>query len=272
MSSKRAHTNQGVETAVLRSSARRCALCFGIDNDFSEKLGQIAHVNKDSSDSSFGNLAWLCLYHHNRYDGKTSQSKGITLAEMLSYRTDLYQYVSDLRIDLTSQYLNISVSDDEPSNLNCEKVAMTASEYNEHLIQQWSKYRDGKIINRVQSADRVSDLNRDTVTRVGSHFDQDNNYSELSGKYLEWCVLVINAGRVKTHDGEFIVVASQLTSGGAELEWYFDPITNLDQIKKLECLDSMTAGGVMSPKGFVTDSKLISTQKLSLTEVNEFGR
>lgn len=272
MSSKRAHTKQSVETDVLRSSMRRCALCYGIDNDFSEKSEQIAHVNKDSSDGSFGNLAWLCLNHHDRYDGQTSQSKGITRAELLSYRKDLYQYVANLRTDLASQYLNINVWDGEPNNVPVENVVISASAYQEHLIQQWSKYRNGKIINKVQNADRVTNLNRDTVTRVSSHFDQTNDYSELSGKCLKWCVLVINVGRVKTHDGEFIVVASQLVSGGSELEWYFDPSTNPEEIEKLECFDSMTARGVMSPKGFVTGSKILSIQKLTLAEANEFGR
>ena len=56
------------------------------------------------------------------------------------------------------------------------------------------------------------------------------------------------------------------------MEWYFDPVTNLELIEKLECLDSMCAKGVMSSKGFVIDSDIISTKKLSVAEANEFGR
>ena len=149
---------------------------------------------------------------------------------------------------------------------------MSAAEYNNHLIYQWKKYRDGLSIKNVQNVDRVTDLNRDTSTRVGSNFDKDNNYAELSGKGLEWDVLVINVGRVKAHDGEFIVVASQLISGGAELEWYFDLDIAYEKIKELECLDSMRARGVMSSKGFVTNSEIISIQKLSLEQANEYAR
>ena len=73
MNKKRAYTPQEVETMVLTSSARRCALCFGLNHDFTEKAGQIAHVDKDRSDSSYDNLVWLCLKHHDRYDSRSGR-------------------------------------------------------------------------------------------------------------------------------------------------------------------------------------------------------
>lgn len=270
MAGKRAHTKQEIETNVLRSSMRRCALCLGINNDFSEKSGQIAHVNQNSSDSSFENLAWLCLEHHDRYDGKTSQSKGITRAELLSYREELYSYVDRLRSDLASHYLNMKLYEDIPVTQAEDTVAISAADFNNYLIQQWSTYRSGLSLNKTQNRDRITDLNRDNSTRVGSNFETENYYSELSGKTIEWDVLVINAGRVKTHDGEFIVVASQLTSGGAELDWYFDLSTSLEKFSTLECLDGMRAKGLMSSKGFVTNAELISIKKQSEEESNIF--
>ena len=62
-------------TDVLLFSARRCCLCFGLNNDFEEKQGQIAHVDHDSANPDFDNLAFLCFNHHDRYDSKTRQSK-----------------------------------------------------------------------------------------------------------------------------------------------------------------------------------------------------
>ena len=94
---KRAHTKIGVETEVLTLSSRKCALCFGIDQDFSEKAGQIAHIDGDPSNGNIGNLAFLCLFHHDRYDGSTSQSKGITRHELKKYRSLLYAEVTRLR-------------------------------------------------------------------------------------------------------------------------------------------------------------------------------
>jgi hypothetical protein len=93
----RAHTKVSVETDVLTASARRCCLCYGITQDYTEKPGQIAHVDGDRSNGEFANLAWLCLEHHDRYDGRTSQSKGITERELKAYRTQLYEEVTRIR-------------------------------------------------------------------------------------------------------------------------------------------------------------------------------
>lgn len=84
--------SQSTETRVLVESRRRCALCFGLDHDASEKPGQIAHIDHDNTNANFGNLAFLCMPHHDRYDSKTSQSKGITGKELTHYRDELYRY------------------------------------------------------------------------------------------------------------------------------------------------------------------------------------
>src|SRR5215470_20307572 len=36
-----------IETKVLSLSARRCCLCFTLNNDLTEKLGQLAHLDRD---------------------------------------------------------------------------------------------------------------------------------------------------------------------------------------------------------------------------------
>lgn len=79
---------------MLTSSARRCALCYGVDNDFNEKKGQIAHLDKDHSNHSIANLVFLCLDHHDSYDGRTSQSKGYRRSEVIHYRQLLYERVA----------------------------------------------------------------------------------------------------------------------------------------------------------------------------------
>ncbi len=92
---KRKSTPKDTETEVLIMSARRCCICFGLSGDFGEKSGQIAHLDKDPSNSSFDNLAWLCLPHHDKYDSTTSQSKGLLIGEVKRYRTLLYEKVED---------------------------------------------------------------------------------------------------------------------------------------------------------------------------------
>jgi len=81
------------ETRVLTSSARRCALCFGLNNDLQEKKEQVAHLDQDPSNSDFDNLAWLCFNHHDAYDGKTRQSKNYTIGEVKTYRNKLYEEI-----------------------------------------------------------------------------------------------------------------------------------------------------------------------------------
>src|SRR5437016_5360849 len=82
------------ETAVLAKSARRCCLCFHLRHDFNEKLGQIAHLDHDPSNSSEDNLAFLCMEHHSLYDSRTSQHKNYTINEAKIGRDKLYAEVA----------------------------------------------------------------------------------------------------------------------------------------------------------------------------------
>jgi hypothetical protein len=77
-------------TAVLLKSARRCALCFHLKGELDEKIGQIAHLDNDPSNSEEDNVAFLCLTHHTLLDSKTSQHKNYTIHEVKSARDNLY--------------------------------------------------------------------------------------------------------------------------------------------------------------------------------------
>lgn len=72
-------------------SRRRCCLCFGLNRDMAEKRGQIAHLDRDPSNDSLDNLAYLCFDHHDQYDSHTSQGKGLTMGEVKQYRQRLYE-------------------------------------------------------------------------------------------------------------------------------------------------------------------------------------
>src|SRR5262249_55166745 len=93
MARKRTHPE--IETQLFLASRRRCAFCFGLNGDVQEKKGQIAHVDHDPSNSDFENLVFLCMEHHDQYDSRTTQSKGLTQKELLAYRGHLYEYVKD---------------------------------------------------------------------------------------------------------------------------------------------------------------------------------
>ncbi len=83
-----------VVTAVLVASRRRCALCYGLDGDTTEKEGQIAHVDRDASNVVETNAAWLCTRHHARYDSRSKQTKGHTPAELAAYRAMLHAHMA----------------------------------------------------------------------------------------------------------------------------------------------------------------------------------
>lgn len=83
-----------VVTKVLTASRRRCALCYGLDGDTTEKEGQIAHVDHNSANVTFENAAWLCTTHHARYDSRSRQTKGHTVEELAAYLRMLYEYMT----------------------------------------------------------------------------------------------------------------------------------------------------------------------------------
>lgn len=84
---------QETVTKVLLESRRRCCICFGLHRDIGIKPGQIAHINQDNSNNSLENLAFLCLDHHDEYDSKTSQRKGLSKREVEAFRDELYSTV-----------------------------------------------------------------------------------------------------------------------------------------------------------------------------------
>lgn len=86
---KRKKPSENITTKVITASKRRCCVCWGLRNDNSEKRGQIAHLDRDPSNNDLDNLVWLCLDHHDRYDSRTSQSKGLTIQEVKHYRDKL---------------------------------------------------------------------------------------------------------------------------------------------------------------------------------------
>lgn len=87
--SKRSSVPKDNETEVLVRSRRRCCLCTFLNGDLSIKKLQIAHLDRNPRNNKVDNLVALCLDHHDEYDSKTSQSKGITTKEIKHYRAEL---------------------------------------------------------------------------------------------------------------------------------------------------------------------------------------
>ena len=68
-------------------------MCFFLEGVTTPKSGQIAHLDQDPTNDEPENLAWLCLEHHDLYDSRTSQSKGLTFGEVRRYRDELHALI-----------------------------------------------------------------------------------------------------------------------------------------------------------------------------------
>jgi hypothetical protein len=83
-----------VEASVILKGARRCPICFYLHRDLAVKKGQVAHLDKDSSNPSEDNLAYMCFDHHDEYDSTTRQSKNFTLHEVKEARKRLFEAIA----------------------------------------------------------------------------------------------------------------------------------------------------------------------------------
>ncbi len=85
--------SEKTETAVLVMSRRRCCVCFGLNRDIELKAGQIAHLDGHPNNNAIDNLAFMCFEHHDYYDSRTSQSKGLSKSEVKQFREELYEII-----------------------------------------------------------------------------------------------------------------------------------------------------------------------------------
>ncbi len=87
----RVRVSEKVSTNVLLKCRRKCCLCYFLENDRTEKDGQLAHIDRDPSNSNKQNLVFLCLRHHDEYDSIPRQTKRMTPGELKHYRSALQQ-------------------------------------------------------------------------------------------------------------------------------------------------------------------------------------
>ncbi len=84
---------EAIQVEVFTKCMRRCALCFALKGDARAKNGQIAHIDRDCANSALENAAYLCLNHHDEYDGTRRQSKRFKPDELKHYQKLLYEAV-----------------------------------------------------------------------------------------------------------------------------------------------------------------------------------
>ncbi len=89
----RSSFSEAVQVEVFTKCMRRCVLCFALKGDGRAKNGQIAHIDRNRANSALENAAYLCLNHHDEYDGTRKQSKRFKPDELKHYQNLLYEAV-----------------------------------------------------------------------------------------------------------------------------------------------------------------------------------
>lgn len=76
-------------------------MCYGLRGILEPRDGQIAHLDRDRSNPSIDNLAYLCLECHKTYDTKNNRVLSFTAAEMRQYRTVLHRALRHNQVEWT---------------------------------------------------------------------------------------------------------------------------------------------------------------------------
>jgi hypothetical protein len=102
---------------LLVATRRRCCLCYFLKDDHTQKRVQIAHIDRKRNNDSPSNLVPLCLDHHDEYDSRTSQSKGIIEEELLRYKEML---IKDFEGNKAEKEIEVTVEDRKVPALGSE--------------------------------------------------------------------------------------------------------------------------------------------------------
>lgn len=82
---------EAVQNSILLKCRRRCCLCFWLEGKGEVLKGQIAHLDQNNENNAEDNLCFLCLDHHDEYDGTTRLAKGLKENEVRTWRDQLYE-------------------------------------------------------------------------------------------------------------------------------------------------------------------------------------
>jgi hypothetical protein len=83
-----------VAEKILVDCKRMCAICFHLLGDPGLNMrGQIAHIDRNSANSTVENGAYRCKDHHDEYDILSKQSKRLTPGELKLAVASLLEYV-----------------------------------------------------------------------------------------------------------------------------------------------------------------------------------
>lgn len=230
------------EGDVLVSSKRRCALCFGINEDDSEKRGQIAHVDKDSSNSTSENLVFLCFDHHDAYDSTTRQSKNYTSKEVQYYRNQLYMHLkkdgskensSKTRL-VEIERLDKSEGKDKGDGLECSNQIMGIKAYVNRDTTDVPVKENGNITNSDDS-ESTEKLIEEILETKHSEVIKKCNSLKATVSNKEWDILK-TVMEIRVFEDSDVTLSKLLLKSGRTEESIYDELKNL--ASRLEYIES----------------------------------
>lgn len=86
---------KSIRRSTLLQSKRVCCLCYHFRNKTKAIRGQFAHIDHNPQNNDVDNIAWLCLEHHDEYDGTNGLTARITEDEVKAARSNLYAAVAN---------------------------------------------------------------------------------------------------------------------------------------------------------------------------------
>ena len=203
---------------MLDKCARRCCVCFRINFDFSVKLGQIAHLDRDPSNNRESNLAYLCFDHHSQYDSITRQHKNYSITEVKSARRELCDEVERKRRLNPGKRWAIVV-DGEFEDFDRARVQAMA-EHLRRLLRDphltIEKIEEGSVRLMIRSERRPFDL--ETIQEFGRSFglrilevwDFDLNSTEGFKEFQNYVTALCRKNGLAESDAEDIAIEASL--------------------------------------------------------------
>jgi len=210
--------SKAIETNILVNSKRRCALCFGLKGDLGEKKGQIAHLDQDRSNNLEDNLAFLCFEHHNEYDSKTSQSKGLTIGEVKFYRDKLYVEIGALLSSSTSERRKQS----SQSRLHDCNIFNDSSEI-------LSEEQLRSILRDLQGDDSYAKSNHGAVLEFCLFFEKTGNFFISAQLNSLVQALVVDLRRLLNFLGLNFFIFPECQTQGSDIRYVLCPHLNIDR-------------------------------------------
>ena len=110
MGNNRPPIPQAIQDALFVECRRKCAMCYALLSDWHPKNGQIAHIDRNNANNKPENLAYLCLDHHNEYDGTPGLTKRFTPGELKSYRAMLLKAILEREAQPSPQAHQVSTA------------------------------------------------------------------------------------------------------------------------------------------------------------------